>query len=174
MGAELLGRRRGGRRGCRGCASSQEFCSVLPEVAIGRARRLARFEHVERTPDAQAVGRQSVHFDVANVPQQAIVRPEHAKAVAHIIERRVQFFHRRGGIRARRRAGGMPDARPLSQQAVDRARKSEFAVEEHRTLQRISVASALRPDDGKRGQASGRYKDRYRWNRAGSAGRCQD
>jgi hypothetical protein len=67
--------------------------SILSEVAIGRARRLARLEHfVERASDAQAVGRQSVHFDVSIVPQQqAIVRPEHAKAVAHMLSAASSF-----------------------------------------------------------------------------------
>jgi len=78
---------------------------------VPAACRLARVEHfVERASDAQAIGRQFVHFDVAIVPQQqAIVRPEHAKAVAHIVERRVELLHRRGGIRGwgrRRQACG--------------------------------------------------------------------
>ena len=56
------------------------------------------------TRRAEQSRRQLVHFDVAIVPQQqAIVRTEHAKAAAHIVERRVQFLHRRGGIRVRRR-----------------------------------------------------------------------
>jgi hypothetical protein len=41
---------------------------------------------------AQVAGRQFIHFDVAIVPQQqAIVRPEHAKVVAHMVERRVEL-----------------------------------------------------------------------------------
>jgi len=103
------------------------------------------------------VERQFVHFDVAIVPQQqAIVRPEHAKAVAHMVERRVELFHRRGGIRGRQCACGMPDA-GQSQQTVDRAKKSggKFLAEEHRTLQQNGAVSVLRPDDRRRRQACG-------------------
>jgi hypothetical protein len=56
--------------------------------------------------------------------RQAIVRPEHAKAVAYIVERRVELLYRCGGVLVRRRARGMTDASPRSQQVVNDARKS--------------------------------------------------
>ncbi|MEH2531018.1 hypothetical protein V1277_002606 [Bradyrhizobium sp. AZCC 1588] len=55
LGDEVIGVARGHR--------CQQFRSVLSEVAIAGACRLARLEHfVGRASDTQVVGRQSVHF----------------------------------------------------------------------------------------------------------------